>query len=98
MNISSNSTTKLITFVLGRFHAVLFVIVVFGGLSVAVLILSGILQSSSEKSTGEVTGELNALFDQDTVKRIEKLKSSEDSSYDLVLPEGRINPFVEEEL
>lgn len=95
MNISSNSIKKIIPAIIGRFHMVIFVVLVFGGLAVAVMILNNIIQSSTSTAIPQTAAELSASFDQDTIKRIEKLKTSTELNNDLVLPPGRINPFVE---
>lgn len=95
MNISPDSMKKIIPSILGRYHAVIFVVIAVGGLAVAVMILNNIIQSSTSEAAPQTVAELNASFDQDTIRRIEKLKTSTESTDDLVLPPGRINPFVE---
>lgn len=95
MNISLDAITKPLAYFFGRFHAVIFVVLVVGGLAVAVLILSDVVQSSTntiQTSTDTISG---SSFDQATIERIDKLKTSDDNAGELVLPPGRINPFVE---
>ena len=78
----------------GRYHLTLFVVVLVGGLSTAVLMLNEILKQSSNPNG--YTSSLNiSSFDQTTIDRVQQLKSSNEASTGFTLPAGRINPFAE---
>lgn len=93
ISISLTSIKKIIVRSLHRYHVVLFVIIVLGGLALMVFFLNLILIRSSE-SDGYTSSSNNASFDQQTIDRIEDLKKADDSSSQLDLS-GRSNPFVE---
>jgi hypothetical protein len=77
-----------------RFHVVIFVIVVLGGVAASVLILNGIVVKSNDPN-GATSSTNNADFNQDTIKRIDELKTRDQSGDTLDLSKGRTNPFVE---
>lgn len=78
----------------GRYHLTLFIVVLVGGLSTAVLMLNEILMQSSD-TNGYTSSLNNSGFDQATIDRLKQLKSSSEASTDLTLPAGRVNPFAE---
>lgn len=94
-NLSISTTTKLINSFLNRFHAIIFAVVVLGGLSFAVLILNNIVTISTTEGS-QVDGSSGETFDQETIDRLNKLETSENSENDLIFPEGRINPFIDQ--
>jgi hypothetical protein len=94
MNISLVSIKKNIARFLGRFHIVIFVVTILGGLSVIVLLLNNIIVTSGVRGD-YIPKSSNASFDQTTIDRIKQLKTSDDASGQLDLSKGRINPFVE---
>ncbi|MEO5950507.1 MAG: hypothetical protein ABIQ04_03600 [Candidatus Saccharimonadales bacterium] len=94
MNISLASIKLIIVRILRRFHAIIFVLVVLGGLIYIVFNLNDIL-SSSTQAVAPAGNTLNATFDQKTIDRIEKLRTSTDKASELDLSTGRTNPFVE---
>lgn len=78
---------------LGRYHLVLFVILVVGSMSVVVLLINESLSASTDisdiKSTAQTT------LDQATIDRVNALSPAQDQQ-PLQLPAGqRTNPFVE---
>src|SRR5687768_6969617 len=79
---------------LHRFHLVIFVIVVLGGVAASVFMLNTIIVRSSDTSDAPI-GSSGAAFDQTTIKRIDELKTRDQSGGSLNLPPGRTNPFVE---
>lgn len=79
--------------VLGRYHIVIFVIVVLGGLAAAIFSLNNTLNASSKDT--DYSPSLSSSFDQQTIKRINQLKTTDESSSPLDLSHGRTNPFVE---
>jgi hypothetical protein len=94
LNLSVTSIKNLFVQTLRRFHIVLFVIVVFGGLAVVILMLNSIITKSSD-SAGYTSETNNAAFDQTTIQRIQQLKTADQNNGDLDLSHGRSNPFVE---
>lgn len=94
MEISLSGLKKTILDFIVRFHVVIFTVIILGGLATVVLLLNAIVESSSDSSDYVPTGN-SANFDQATIDRVNQLKSRDESSEELDLPEGRINPFVE---
>lgn len=78
----------------GRYHLTLFVVVLVGGLSTAVLMLNEILKQSSNPN-GYTSSLDIASFDQATIDRLQRLKSSDEASTAPALPTGRLSPFAE---
>jgi hypothetical protein len=94
-NLSLASVKKAFFAFLQRFHIIVFVVVVLGGLAVAILMLNNVIVRSSA-SDGYTSQTNNASFDQATIKRIEDLKTRDQAGSDqLDLSKGRTNPFVE---
>lgn len=93
ISISTASIKRFIVHSLHRYHVVLFVIIVLGGLALMVFFLNLILIRSGE-SDGYTSSSNNASFDQQTINRIKDLKKADDSSSQLDLS-GRSNPFIE---
>lgn len=93
MNISLGSIKILIVHILQRFHTIIFVIVVLGGLIAVVLLLNDIVVGSSQQvAPASVTP---TGFDKETIDRIDKLRTKDDAATELNLSDGRTNPFVE---
>ncbi len=92
----TNKTSPLIAIAqtLGRYHLTFFVVVLVAGLSTAVLMLSDILKQSSD-TTGYTSSLDITTFDQITIDRLTRLKSSSEALTDYSLPAGRVNPFAE---
>jgi hypothetical protein len=78
-----------------RFHVIIFVTLVIGGLAAVVLLFNNIIIRSSEPGDYVPTSSAPSSFDQSTIDRIDQLKSRTDSDTPLDLSKGRINPFVE---
>ena len=78
---------------LHRYHVMIFVIFVLGGLVVMVFLLNGIIVQSS--NSGDYVPETTQNFDQKTMDRIKELKTRDDPASQLDLSRGRSNPFVE---
>jgi len=94
LNFSIRSIKQLFVRLLRRFHIVIFVIIVFGGLAVVILMLNSIISRSSN-SEGYTSQTNNGTFDQKTIQRIEQLKTTDQNNGELDLSHGRSNPFVE---
>ena len=78
---------------LHRFHVILFVVVILGGLAILIFFLNTVLASAT--STAETPMSTHTSFDESTIKRLEELNITSDETTDLAFPSGRINPFVE---
>jgi hypothetical protein len=94
MNISFTSIAKILTRFLERFHIVIFVITIMGGLAVIVLLLNNVIVTSGE-SGGYTSNSNNANFDQATINQIKQLKTRGEADGQLDLSKGRTNPFTE---
>lgn len=77
----------------GRFHTIIFFLVIGISLIVCIYSLLLILNESSTIDQASVS-HINTDFDTQTIKRVDELKSS-DSNAQFQLPAGRTNPFVE---
>lgn len=95
MELSLTSIKKSLGNLLQRFHVIIFVMVVLGGLAVVVLRLNGIILVSEQQGDYIPPNSSPSSFDQTTIDRVEQLKSRTDSSAPLDLSKGRTNPFVE---
>jgi hypothetical protein len=93
INLSLSAVKKAFFAFLHRFHVILFVVIVMGGLAISVFILNGIIIRSGD-TTG-ITSSGNSNFDQATIKRINELQTPDQNSDTLDLSKGRTNPFVE---
>lgn len=93
MDISLTKITHGFSAFLARFHAMIFVVFILGGLVVAVFMLNLVLVRSLDTTQDQPTP-LSSTFDQSTIDRIDELKTADDTTQ-LQLPAGRINPFVE---
>ena len=93
LNISFSSIQKAVIAFLHRFHVVIFVVVVLGGLAVIVLMLNNIIIRSGEAGGYTAPG-TESSFDQATIKKVESFSSRSDS--DANPPAGsHTNPFIE---
>jgi hypothetical protein len=90
-NISLSTLSKSISTFLHRFHLIIFVVIVVGGLAIAIMSVSSVLQESTLNDIGQSP---DSQFDTATIKRINQLRTLNDSN-SLTLPGGRTNPFVE---
>jgi hypothetical protein len=90
MNLSTQAIKKSIVTFLHRFHIVIFVVLVLGGLAVVVLLLNNIIVLSGQKN-GYTPDTNNAGFDQSTIQKIEDLQNRSQTPP----TSGRTNPFVE---
>ena len=93
MEITFN--TKAVATFLHRYHVILFAIIVLGGLVFVVLSLNNIIISSSEASADYTPAGTTFSFDEDTIKKVDNLKSRDQAATTLDLSGGRSNPFVE---
>ncbi|HEU5121482.1 MAG TPA: hypothetical protein VFT59_01440 [Candidatus Saccharimonadales bacterium] len=94
LSISPEAIKKALYSFMHRFHVVIFVVVALGGLAISVFILNAIIIKSSDTSQLP-SQQVSAGFDQETIKKIEELKTRDQSGDTFNLPAGRTNPFVE---
>ncbi|MDB5167850.1 MAG: hypothetical protein JWO55_108 [Candidatus Saccharibacteria bacterium] len=94
MDISIIAIKSSFLHFLKRFHATIFTLTVLVGLVFVVLALNNIVSSSSTSANYTPAG-TPLTFDQQTIDRVNSLKSRDDASSELDLSQGRANPFVE---
>lgn len=87
------SVGKTISRLLYRFHFVLFVVLVLGGIAVVIFLINQTLSSASDTSHHMPTG--SAMFDEATIEQLRQLDDSTGRNSELAFPPGRINPFAE---
>lgn len=90
LNLSTQAIKKAIVAFLHRFHIIIFVVLILGGLAVVVLLLNNIVALSGQKN-GYAPDTNNATFDQTTIQKIENLQNRSQTPP----TSGRTNPFVE---
>lgn len=94
LTISGTAIKKAFFSFTHRFHVVIFVVVVLGGVAVSVFMLNSIVVRSTDPS--EFSSQSSSTsFDKETIKRIEDLKTRDQGGATLDLSKGRTNPFVE---
>ena len=94
LNLSFDTIKQNSFSFLHRFHVVIFVIVVLGGVAAGIFALNTIIIRSSD-TTDAPSASNGTTFDQATIKRIDELKTRDQSGGGLSFPPGRTNPFVE---
>jgi len=87
-SLSFAQLNHLISQFLHRFHVILFVVFVIGGLSLVTLFLG---QAITAQGTPPPTAG-DPPFDTATMSKIENLRTTTDTS-NLILPNGRTNPL-----
>lgn len=75
-----------------RFHVVLFVVIVIGGMAIVMFLLNQSIIKATD--TTDVIAPVAQPFDQDTIDRLNQLDDANNSS-SIDFPDGRINPFSE---
>ena len=93
-NILINNPIKPMSNFLKKYNLIFFIITVTAILVVCVITLTDIL-TPPEDEINNIISSSNTAFDQNTIDRINKLKTSDDPTNTPVLPTGRINPFIE---
>ena len=93
-DIKINFDIKSVYGLFAKHGLTLFIIIVVGGLSAAVLILTSTIEKTSHAGSVDSTDNINS-FDQATIDRVNQLSSSDSSKSVYVPPGGRINPFSE---
>ena len=88
------SPTRSLKHFFGRFHTILFILVILAGLVYATLLLATLLNDASIGAGYE--SPINAgSIDQATLDRINVLHTSDGTLSEQQQPSGRSNPFVE---
>jgi hypothetical protein len=88
-SIGINQVGAYITRFLHRFHVVIFVLTIVGGLSVATFMLNRTLGAEAPLSE-----ETSSSFDTKTMERVKQLSKTTTETKPLNLPPGRIDPFT----
>ena len=89
-DLSLPQLTAAMSRFLHRYHVVIFVLTVVGGLALANFMLN---QAINEKPIEQPQAISNS-FDKETMDKINQLNESSTQSTNFVLPSGRINPFI----
>jgi hypothetical protein len=79
---------------LKKYSLTIFIVLMVGGLSAAVLLMSSALQKSSD-TTNYIPAVGSPTFDQSTIKRVNQLHTSNEQLPNYTVPTGRTNPFTE---
>jgi hypothetical protein len=90
MQLSTSQLKNSLFHFLHRYHVLIFVLVVVGGLSVATFLINQAINTPTDTSTQSS----NETFDKDTIQKVEKLRKPNEEPAPLELPAGRINPFI----
>lgn len=93
-DIKLTSFFRPIVVVFKKYSLTIFIVVLVGGLTTAVIILNNALQKSYETS-GYTTSTDVTTFDQATINRVNQLHTSSGPATGYTAPAGRINPFSE---
>ena len=89
LSFNPQQVSRSLSHFMHRYHVIIFVLVVVGGLSAATFTLyQTVISSKSADTTTQ-----NRNFDNETIEKIRGLRSADDASTPLVLPSGRTNPF-----
>lgn len=95
MEISLGNIKKTFSYILHRYHILLFVIFILGGLVFAELSLNFIITRSADISKYSSAANADTTFDQATIDRLNKLKTRNEAPTPLNFSAGRTSPFVE---
>lgn len=86
-------TTSLTDF-MHRYHVIIFVLTVIGGLAFATFMMN---QAINQQPAGQATpSSATAVFDTETMDKIDKLNNSSSQPTEFTPPAGRLNPFLVE--
>ena len=89
-DISTQQLGKALSHFLHRYHVILFVLSVIGGLALATFMIN---QSINERAAEQPPAGIDK-FDTATIDKINKLNRSSTEATPFVLPAGRTNPFM----
>ncbi|MDB5177951.1 MAG: hypothetical protein JWO61_334 [Candidatus Saccharibacteria bacterium] len=91
IRISLSSIKNSLGSFFGRYHFIIFFVLIVTGLSTGILSLYSAIQLS-DQANGYTSQENNTSFDQDTIKRLRNLKDSNQQTEKLPTT-GRVSPF-----
>lgn len=86
------NTAKAVSGFLYRFHIVIFVVTVLGGIAMVIFLLNQTLTAATEVDQYQTTS--SSTFDVETIERLNQLNDTPGQS-EFRLPSGRTNPFSE---
>lgn len=92
-SLDLSSIAKSITHFFGRYHALIFFILIGSLLAVGLLITISIVTATDSVSPEDTATTVQG-FDENTIDRIDSLKNANDKLEPL--PNGRVNPFYDE--
>lgn len=75
-----------------RYHVTMFVILVLGSLIAVAFVLNGIIQHSPDEAAATSSAQ---IFNQETIDKLESLRTAEEQPSNPPVPLGNRNPFVE---
>lgn len=78
--------------ILVRFHPILYISFACLSLAITIWIYFSIYNLSTTAS--DQTNVIDTTFNQETIDRVDALNTPEDTTRNLVMPKGRINPFI----
>lgn len=76
----------------------IYTVILLLGVTLTVYLVSQSLQTPATTLSSDATADTNSFsirFDDTTVKKIQALNDYENQSFDVSIPDGRINPFAE---
>lgn len=92
-SIDLRSIQKTLSLFLGRFHAIIFFVILSGLLIGCIVVILSIINLSGTSDPG-TDAQVDQSFDETTIDRLNQLQGT-DSDKEFQLPDGRINPLAE---
>lgn len=95
MKITNTTNHKSALSLFKRYNLVIFIAIIALALSVATLVLYSVVNKASGENSTPDSSLAPSSFDQETIDRINRLKTPDQPSDPLDFSQGRINPFYE---
>jgi hypothetical protein len=92
-SLDIHDITKAISKILHRFHLVIFVVVVLGGMTVVIFLINETITRANSLNNDNMTP-TSSTFDMDTINKLKELEEAGNQGQ-IDWPNGRINPFSE---
>ncbi len=89
LDFTPRQIAKIFSRTFHRYHVMIFVLTVLGGLSVATLLLYQTILQTNEVDPNVI----NQQFDEETIEKIKSFKKADENTGEYQLPPGRTNPF-----
>lgn len=89
-SLNLSQITKALSHFLHRYHILIFVLTVIGGLSLATFMIN---QAINTAPAADPVADITGGFDKDTMAKIKSLRKAGEAPDPLTLPNGRVNPF-----